>query len=77
MDIDAAKRCGNLASSCYRCSEPGHVSRDCPQPFDIRAMSADDHEDLIQSLLALKDETAEVVEVREEELEEGFPHRSG
>jgi len=78
MDIDAAKRRGNLPSSCYRCGEPGHVSRDCPQPFDIRAMSADDREDLIQSLLALKDETADTAGVREEEeSEEGFPHRSG
>ena len=78
MDINAAKRRGNLPSSCYRCGEPSHVSHDCPQPFDIRVMSADDREDLIQSLLALKDETADAAGViEEEELEEGFPHRSG
>jgi hypothetical protein len=41
MDIDAAKRRGNVPGSCYRCGELGHHSRECPHPFDIRAMSAD------------------------------------
>ena len=82
MDIDAAKHVGKIPGACYRCGEL-HRSRDCPDcptDFDIPLMSSDEHEELMEDLLALKDaseqkskasENAEGVE------EEGFGCRSG
>ena len=78
MDIDAAKRSGKIPGACYRCGELGHRARDCPTGFDIRLMSADDREELLEDLLALKDAVAEVAEVRTETVEEkDFGRHSG
>jgi hypothetical protein len=78
MDINAAKCAGKIPGACYRCSEFGHRARDCLTGFDIRLMSADDWEELLEDLLALKDATTENAEVEAENMEEkDFGRHSG
>jgi hypothetical protein len=80
MDIDAAKRGGKVPGACYRCGEIGHRARDCPTGFDIRQMSSDDRDQLLEDLLALKDASnsrAGSTEGTEDAEDEDFVRRSG
>jgi hypothetical protein len=73
------------ALTCYRCGEPSHTSRECPRRIDVRTLTANEREELMQDLLAAKvvvsDESVAVVEETKEEEEEvrpaGFAHRNG
>jgi hypothetical protein len=54
MDIDA--QCARQAPlTCCHCGGPGHFAWDCPTRFNVRLLSQDDRDDLLESLLALKD----------------------
>ena len=58
MDIDASKA-KQLPQTCYRCSQTGHVSRECPKRFDVRHMTTDERDELLMNLLAEKDAVTE------------------
>ena len=44
---------------CYRCGEPNHLVKDCPHRLDVRILTAEQQEELIEDLMALKDVAAE------------------
>jgi len=44
---------------CYRCGEPNHLVKDCPHRLDIRRLTMEQWEELIEDLMALKDVAAE------------------
>ena len=54
MEVDSS-RARSLPDACYRCHQPGHIARDCPLRFDVRAMSAEEKRDLLDHLLAEAD----------------------
>ena len=67
MDIDLLKRKTPLPLSCYRCGEVGHVSNQCLRQFDVRELSIDNLQEILQDRLAQLDvapaEEAEPAEV--------------
>ena len=71
MDIDAVQKTHTLPPrGYYRCGEANYLVKDCPYRLDIRRLTAEQREELIEDLMALKDA------VEEEEVcsapEEGF-----
>ena len=56
MNIDATRKTRFLLlRGCYRCGDVNHVVRDCPHCMDIRQLTSEQREELIEDLLALKD----------------------
>jgi len=77
MDIDA--QCARQALlMCHCCGGPGHFAWDCPTRFDIHLLSQDDRDNLLESLLALKDAPPMPVsdDWNDNRLEEDFVHGS-
>jgi len=71
MDVDAVWKTHSLPPrGCYRCGEANHLVKDCPHHLDVWRLTAEQKEELIEDLMALKDA------VEEEEVcsapEEGF-----
>ena len=71
MDIDTVqKTCSLPPRGCYQCGEANHLVKDCSHHLDVRRLTTEQREELIEDLMALKDA------VEEEEvcsaLEEGF-----
>jgi len=71
MDVDVVqKTCSLPPRGCYQCGEANHLVKDCPHCLDVWRLTAEQREELIEDLMALKDA------VEEEEvcsaLEEGF-----
>ena len=56
MDVDAARKARSLPPrGCYRCGDMNHVVWDCPYCMDVRQLTTEQWEELIEDLLALKD----------------------
>jgi len=56
MDVDAARKARSLPPrGCYRCGDANHVVQDCPHCMDVRQLTMEQWEELIEDLLALKD----------------------
>jgi len=71
MDVNAVRKiCSLPLRDCYWCGEANHLVKDCPHRLDVRRLTAEQWEELIEDLMALKDA------VEEEEVclapEEGF-----
>ena len=60
MDIDAVRKaCSLPLRGCYRCREANHLIRDCPHRLDVRKLTMEQQEELIEDLMALKDAVEE------------------
>jgi len=70
MDIDAVRKTRPLPPrGCYRCGETNHLVKNCPHRLDVRRLTAEQREELIEDLIALKDavEEEEVCSALEED----------
>ena len=60
MDINAVRKaCSLPPRGCYRCGEANHLVRDCPHRLDVRKLTVEQQEELIEDLMALKDAVEE------------------
>ena len=56
MDVDTARKARSLPlRGCYRCGDANHVVWDCPHCMDVRQLTTEQWEELIEDLLTLKD----------------------
>jgi hypothetical protein len=53
MDLDSgASRRSTTPLLCYRCKQTGHFGRDCPTRFDVREMTVDELQEILELKLA-------------------------
>lgn len=53
------------ALTCFRCKQPGHTIRDCPKRHDVRALTLEELEEIVQARYAELDVVSETVAVTE------------
>ena len=79
MDLDTAKR-RVMELLCYHCNLPGHFRKDCLTWFDVRMMTMDELQEVLENRMALLDaappDPPRLPEVSPEVMEakEDFPH---
>jgi len=60
MDVDTVWKARSLPPrGYYQCEEANHLIRDCPYRLDIRKLTVEQREELIEDLMALKDAVEE------------------
>jgi len=60
MDIDAVWKTRSLSpQGCYWCGEANHLVKDCPHHLNVQRLIAEQREELIEDLMALKDAVEE------------------
>jgi len=60
MDVDTVWKTRSLPPrGYYQCGEANHLIRDCPYRLDIRKLTVEQREELIEDLMALKDAVEE------------------
>jgi len=60
MDVDAVWKMRFLPPrGCYRCGAANYLVKDCPYRLDVRRLTAEQREELIEDLMALKDAVEE------------------
>jgi len=60
MDIDTVWKTYSLPpQGCYWCGEANYLVKDCPHCLDIWRLTAEQREELIEDLIALKDTVKE------------------
>jgi len=70
MDVDTVRKmCSLSPRGCYCCGEANYLVKDCPHHLDVRRLTAEQREELIEDLMALKDavEEEEVCSAPEED----------
>ena len=55
MDVDLTKSKGRPPLSLFRCNRVGHFGKDCPERFDVRMMTADELQSVLEDRLAQLD----------------------
>jgi len=56
MNVDVTRKARSLPPrGCYQCRDVNHVVRDCSHRLDVRQLTTEQREELIEDLLALKD----------------------
>jgi len=60
MDVDTVRKtCSLPLRGCYHCGEANYLVKDCPYRLDVRRLTAEQKEELIEDLMALKDAVEE------------------